>query len=70
MIDIWKRGHIELTRETFMKYVKCMKRMPQFGITKIVFYTGYPVKTADATEDVLVKPDGSRHKLAFEGASV
>lgn len=66
MIDIWKRGWIEMTNATFMKYVKCMKRMPQFGIKRIVFYTGLPVKTASAQADVMVKPDGTKVPLSFE----
>lgn len=53
-----------MTAATFKKYRKYMKRMPQFKLTEL-FYTSYPVKNANAKEDVLVTPDGKRVALCF-----
>jgi len=64
MDDIYKRGWLEMTRETFGELFGFMKRMRQFKISTL-HYSGYPVKTASAKENVLVRPDGQRIQICL-----
>lgn len=63
-MDAYKRGWLEMTRETFTELFGFMRRMRQFKISTL-HYSGYPVKTASAKEDMLVRPDGTKIKICL-----
>lgn len=59
---VLQRGWIEMTPTVYANHAKYMKTMPQFGVD-VEHYTGYPVLVKDATDNVIVRPDGTRLPL-------
>jgi hypothetical protein len=64
MNQIWHRGWLELTREDFDAILKACKRMKK--PRNIMFYTGYPIKTAKALKSHLVKADGTEYSISWQ----
>lgn len=62
-MNMYQRGWVEFTPETYQRLSRYLKKMPQFGI-EAEFYTGYPIKRTDAQDDAIVR-NGERQALCF-----
>lgn len=57
------RGALHLTRETFLRFKKYMKKMK--GDRKTFYYAALPVLVRDAKRNVWVQPDGRKQSICF-----
>lgn len=62
--DDAKRGHLELTQETYEELRPYIKTMPQTG-RKTQYYASLPIGKRNAQSDILVTPDGASINLCL-----